>query len=150
MSDINTQTFDTQIIDEFRANAGKVGGMFEGANMLLITTTGAKSGRSVTVPLVYLSDGDRIVLIASDGGGDRHPAWYHNLRANPEVTVEIGIEKFQAMAHDIAGPERDRLYAAMVEVQPGFAEYQEGTTRRIPVVAVYRHATWAFRAAARR
>ncbi|MEU0504210.1 nitroreductase family deazaflavin-dependent oxidoreductase [Nocardia sp. NPDC005998] len=130
--------FNAQVIDEFRANEGKVGGMFEGARMVLITTTGAKSGRQVTSPLVYLPDGERIVLIASNGGADKHPAWYHNLRANPEFTVEIGTESYPAKAEVVTGTERDELYARMVEIMPGFGEYQANTSRVIPVVAVHR------------
>ncbi|WP_227999999.1 nitroreductase family deazaflavin-dependent oxidoreductase [Nocardia australiensis] len=130
--------FNTQIIEEFRANGGKVGGMFEGANMVLITTTGAKSGRQILNPLAYLPDNERIVLIASNGGADKNPAWYHNLRANPELTVEIGTEKYPAKAVIVTGPERNELYARMVEIMPGFAEYQANTERVIPVVTVYR------------
>ncbi|WP_328402045.1 nitroreductase family deazaflavin-dependent oxidoreductase [Nocardia sp. NBC_00403] len=132
--------FNAQIIEEFRANDGKVGGMFEGAHMVLITTTGAKSGRQILNPLVYLPDGERVVIIASNGGADKHPAWYHNLRANPELTVEIGTEKYPAKAEFVTGIERDELYARMVEILPGFAEYEAKTERVIPVVAVYRRA----------
>ncbi|MEV4238771.1 MULTISPECIES: nitroreductase family deazaflavin-dependent oxidoreductase [unclassified Nocardia] len=130
--------FNAQVINEFRANAGQVGGMFEGAAMVLITTIGAKSGRQVTSPLVYLPDGERIVLIASNGGADKHPAWYHNLRANAEFTVELGTESYTAKAEVVTGAERDELYARMVEIMPGFGEYQAKTSRVIPVVAVYR------------
>ncbi|WP_330255453.1 nitroreductase family deazaflavin-dependent oxidoreductase [Nocardia sp. NBC_00565] len=132
--------FNAQVINEFRANEGKVGGMFEDAPMVLITTTGAKSGRQVTSPLVYLPDGERIVLIASNGGADKHPAWYHNLRANPELTVEIGTESYPAKAEVVIGTERDELYARMVEIMPGFGEYQAKTSRLIPVLALYRQA----------
>ncbi|MEU2255344.1 nitroreductase family deazaflavin-dependent oxidoreductase [Nocardia xishanensis] len=133
--------FNAQVIEEFRANGGRVGGMFEGrTNMVVITTTGAKSGRQVTNPLVFLPDGDRMVLIASNGGADRHPAWYHNLRAAPELTVEVGTEKFRATAEFVTGPERDELYDRMVELMPAFGEYRAKTTRVIPVVAVRRDA----------
>ncbi|WP_306796361.1 nitroreductase family deazaflavin-dependent oxidoreductase [Nocardia sp. XZ_19_369] len=138
--DSEPKSFNQQVIDEFRANAGKVGGMFEGAAMVLITTTGAKSGRRITTPLVYLPDGDRVVLIASNGGNDKHPAWYHNLRADPDLTVEIGTEQYAAKAEVVSGAERDELYARMVEIMPGFAEYQAKTSRVIPVFAVYRSA----------
>ncbi|MET8777196.1 nitroreductase family deazaflavin-dependent oxidoreductase [Nocardia sp. NPDC004654] len=131
--------FNAQVIEEFRANGGRVGGMFEGrTNMVLITTTGAKSGRQVTNPLVYLPDGDRMVLVASNGGADRHPAWYHNLRAKPELTVEVGTEKFHAAAEFVTGAERDELYDRMVELMPAFGDYRAKTTRVIPVVAVQR------------
>lgn len=130
--------FNQKVIEEFRANAGKVGGPFEGADLLLLTTTGAKSGRRVTTPVMYLEDGGRLVVIASKAGADHHPAWFHNLRANPEVTVEAGTDTFQARASVVDRPERDRLYARMVEKAPGFAEYEEKTSRVIPVVALER------------
>lgn len=131
--------FNANVIKEFRANGGKVGGMFEGrTNMVLITTTGAKSGRETTNPLVYVPDTDRIVIIASNGGDDKHPAWYHNLRADPELTVELGTETYTGKAEFVTGPESDELYARMVEIMPQFADYKAKTTRRIPVVAVYR------------
>ncbi|WP_158887060.1 nitroreductase family deazaflavin-dependent oxidoreductase [Amycolatopsis anabasis] len=128
--------WNQQIIEEFRANGGKVGGPFEGATLLLLTTTGAKSGERRVSPVAYLRDGDRLVIIASYAGSPKNPAWYHNLKANPEVTVEIGTETHQAVATEVTGAERDRLYAAMVEVMPGFAEYQEKTTRVIPVITL--------------
>ncbi|WP_067702586.1 nitroreductase/quinone reductase family protein [Nocardia jejuensis] len=131
--------FNTGVIEEFRANEGRVGGMFEGnPNMVVITTVGAKSGREITNPLVCLPDGDRIVLIASNGGADKNPAWYHNLRANPEFTVETGTETYRAEAEFITGEERDRLYARMVEIMPGFGDYERATTRVIPVIAANR------------
>ena len=130
--------FNRQIIEEFRANGGKVGGPFAGAPMLLLTTTGAKSGRPHTTPLVYSTDGDRIVVIASKAGAPTHPAWYHNLVANPTVTVEVGTEKYQASAEVPTGAERDRLFDAQAALMPNFAEYQRNTTRRIPVVRLTR------------
>ncbi|MFI6176634.1 nitroreductase family deazaflavin-dependent oxidoreductase [Nonomuraea sp. NPDC051191] len=133
-----TNSFNQQIIDEFRANEGRVGGPFEGASLVLLTTTGAKSGNRTTTPVMYLADGDRYVIIASNAGADNHPAWYHNLRANPAATAEIGTETFEVKADFIEGDERDRLYARMVEIAPGFAEYEAKTSRRIPVVALSR------------
>ncbi|MFC4008227.1 nitroreductase family deazaflavin-dependent oxidoreductase [Nonomuraea purpurea] len=130
--------FNQQVIDEFRANEGRVGGMFEGAPLVLLTTTGAKSGRSTTSPVMYLKDDDRYVVVASNAGGDAHPAWYHNLRATPAATAEIGRETFTVRAEIAEGEERDRLYARMVAVQPTFAEYQAKTSRRIPVVVLRR------------
>lgn len=130
--------FNQQIIEEFRANGGRVGGYFEGSALLLLTTTGARSGRQVVSPVMYLEDEGRHIVIASNAGADRHPAWYHNLTARPEVTVEVGTETFRAKAVVVEGEERDRLYARMVEREPGFAEYQAKTTRRIPVVALHR------------
>ncbi|NDL60477.1 nitroreductase family deazaflavin-dependent oxidoreductase [Phytoactinopolyspora mesophila] len=130
--------FNDKIIEEFRANGGKVGGDFEGAPMLLLTTTGAKTGLLRTSPLVYTRDGDRFVVIASNGGADSHPAWYFNIVANPVVTVEVGTEKLEAKAN-IAGPaERDRLFAAQAELMPGFKEYEAKTDRVIPVVTLER------------
>ncbi|MER6579429.1 nitroreductase family deazaflavin-dependent oxidoreductase [Nonomuraea sp. NPDC001023] len=136
-----TNSFNQQVIDEFRANEGRVGGPFEGASLVLLTTTGAKSGRPTTTPVMYLADGDRYVIIASNAGADNHPAWYHNLRANPTATAEIGTETFEVKADFIEGDERDRLYARMVEIAPGFAEYEAKTSRRIPVVALNRTAS---------
>ncbi|MEV0615044.1 nitroreductase family deazaflavin-dependent oxidoreductase [Nonomuraea sp. NPDC050404] len=133
--------FNQQIIDEFRANEGRVGGMFDGAPLVLLTTTGAKSGRSVTTPVMYLEDGERYVVIASNAGADNHPAWYHNLRGTPEATVEVGTDKFGATAEFVEGAERDRLYARMVAIAPGFADYEAKTTRRIPVVALLKNAS---------
>jgi deazaflavin-dependent oxidoreductase (nitroreductase family) len=133
--------FNAKIIAEFRANDGKVGGMFEGANMVLITTTGAKSGRQRTNPLVYLPDGDRIVVFASNGGADTNPAWFHNVKANPEITVEVGTDKYDATAQQVEDrTERDALYARIVAVNPGFGEYEKNTERVIPVVALNRKA----------
>jgi deazaflavin-dependent oxidoreductase (nitroreductase family) len=129
--------WNQNIITEFRANAGKVGGQFEGKDLLLLTTTGAKTGLPRTNPAAYIRDGDRFVIIASKAGAPDNPDWYHNLLANPKVTLEIGTDTIEATATPItAGPERDRLYAAMVEVMPGFAEYETKTDRVIPVVAL--------------
>ncbi|MEU2034061.1 nitroreductase family deazaflavin-dependent oxidoreductase [Nocardia amamiensis] len=127
--------WNTQIIEEFRANQGKVGGPFAGRELLLLTTTGARSGLPRTNPLAFIRDGDDIIVIASKAGAPTNPDWFHNLRATPEATLEIGTETVRVTATPITeGPERDRLYAAMVEVMPGFAEYQEKTDRVIPVV----------------
>ncbi|MEU7142273.1 nitroreductase family deazaflavin-dependent oxidoreductase [Nocardia sp. NPDC046473] len=131
--------FNADVIEEFLANGGKVSGYFEGRNMVLITTTGAKTGRQIRNPLVYLPDGERIVLIASNAGADKNPAWYHNLRANPELEVDLGTEKYWARAESVTGTERDELYARMVAEIPSFADYEASTTRKIPVFAVYRY-----------
>jgi deazaflavin-dependent oxidoreductase (nitroreductase family) len=131
--------FNRQVIEEFRSNDGRVGGMFEGAPMILVTHTGRKSGQEYTTPLVYTRDGDDYVVIASKGGADTHPVWYLNIQANPRVRVEVGNEAFDAVAriHD-DGPERDRLYAAQAELMPNFKAYAENTDRRIPVVVLSR------------
>jgi deazaflavin-dependent oxidoreductase (nitroreductase family) len=128
------------IIDEFRANAGKVGGQFAGRTLLLLHTTGAKSGETRVNPLVYIPDSERYVIVASKGGAPTNPDWYYNLSANPEVTVEVGSEKFQAVAQVTAEPERTRLYEKMETVNPGFTEYKSKTTRSIPVITLTRKA----------
>ncbi|MEP6870680.1 MAG: nitroreductase family deazaflavin-dependent oxidoreductase [Anaerolineaceae bacterium] len=130
--------FNLKIIEEFRANGGETFGMFKGRPLLLLTTTGAKSGESRTTPLVYSKDGNRVVIIASMGGAPKHPAWYLNLAANPAVSVELGTEKFAATASSAVGAERDRLYAQQAEMMPAFKEYEQKTTRRIPVVLLER------------
>ena len=136
MADVND--FNRNLIDEFRANDGKVTGPFEGAPLLLLTTTGAKSGNTRTNPVVYTRDGDRLVIIASKGGSPTSPDWYHNLVANPLVTIEVPGEKFEAKASVARGDEHDRLFAAQAAVMPQFGEYQEKTTRQLPVVILER------------
>jgi deazaflavin-dependent oxidoreductase (nitroreductase family) len=130
--------FNQQIIDEFRTNEGRVGGMFDGSPLVLLTTTGAKSGKQTTTPVMFVEDGDRYVVIASNGGADHNPAWYHNLRATPEATAEVGAQEFGVKAVFVDGEERDRLYARMVESAAQFAEYEAKTSRRIPVIALQR------------
>ncbi|MFI2782449.1 nitroreductase/quinone reductase family protein [Streptomyces sp. ALB3] len=135
--------FNQQVIEEFRANGGTVGGMFAGAPLLLLTTTGARSGRTRTNPAVYAQDGDRLLVFASNAGGPRHPDWYRNLLADPRVTVEIGtgdggVETFAATAVPVDGEERDRLYQAQCARDPAFIAYQAGTTRVIPVISLNR------------
>jgi len=126
------------IIDEFRANAGKVGGPFAGRTLLLLHTIGAKSGLERINPVAYITDGDQLVIIASKGGAPTNPHWYHNLVAHPSASVEVGTEKFEVQASVTAEPERTRLYNKMVEMMPGFAEYQRKTKRTIPVIALRR------------
>ena len=128
--------FNRTIIDEFRANGGKVGGQFEGAPMVLITTTGAKSGQPRTNPLMYLPDGDRVVIFASKAGAPTNPDWFHNIVANPQVTVEIGADRYEARATVVSGDERDELYARQAAAYPGFADYAANTERVIPVVVL--------------
>lgn len=130
--------FNRGVIAEFRANAGKVGGPFEGAPMVLITHTGAKSGKEYTTPLVHSLDGDDVVIIASKGGAPDDPQWFRNLVANPSVTVELGTESYAGVAHVAEGAERDRLYAAQAALMPNFDEYAAKTTRVIPVVVIRR------------
>lgn len=126
------------VIPEFRANGGQCGGRWEGNPMVLLTTIGAKSGKDRTSPLTYTTDGDRIVLIASRAGDVRHPDWYYNLVANPDVVIELGTERFEATASVADEPERTRLLDARVEVMPRFGDYVEKTDRVIPVVVVER------------
>jgi deazaflavin-dependent oxidoreductase (nitroreductase family) len=130
--------FNKKVIDEFRSSGGKVSGQFAGAPMIIITHKGAKSGNTYTSPLVYSKDGDRYVIIASKAGAPKNPSWYHNLVAHPEVTVEIGAEKFKAKASEAKGPERDRLFAAQAKMMPQFNEYQQKTARKIPVLVLER------------
>jgi deazaflavin-dependent oxidoreductase (nitroreductase family) len=126
--------FNDKVIAEFRANEGRVGGPFEGAPMALVTTTGAKTGRRTTSPMMYLPEDGHTYVFASKGGAPTNPAWYHNMVANPGVTVEIGTETHEATAVPVTGAERDRIYARQADLYPGFAEYEKKTTRVIPVV----------------
>ena len=130
--------FNRQLMAEFRANGGKVSGMFAGAPLLLLTTTGARSGQPREVPLVYTTDNGRVVVIASKGGSPTHPDWFHNLRANPEVTVELGTETYPARATIAKGAERQRLFDQMAAQMPNFAEYQRNTARQLPVIVLER------------
>ncbi|MEU5987668.1 nitroreductase/quinone reductase family protein [Spirillospora sp. NPDC047418] len=129
--------FNRQIIEEFRANGGRVGGPFEGGRLLLLTTTGARTGARHTTPLGYLPDGEgRVLVIASAGGAPKDPAWFHNLVANPRVTVESGDFTYEADAVVLAGAERDAAFARAAEADPGWAEYEAGSGRTLPVVAL--------------
>jgi deazaflavin-dependent oxidoreductase (nitroreductase family) len=128
--------FNRAIIEEFRANGGKVGGSFEGAPVLLLTSTGARTGERRTTPLMYMPDGERMVIFASKGGAPTNPAWYHNLRANPSATVEVGADTVDVDAAVTSGEERERLFKHQAELYPQFAEYAEKTTREIPVLAL--------------
>ena len=136
MSDFND--WNKKNIEEFRANAGKVGGRFEGKTLLLLHTVGAKSGQERINPVAYIRDGDRYVIIASKGGAPTHPQWYHNLVAHPLVTVEVGTETFQVKAAVTSEPERTRLYNKMAEMLSSFNEYQKKTSRVIPVITLTR------------
>ncbi|MFJ8915423.1 nitroreductase family deazaflavin-dependent oxidoreductase [Amycolatopsis sp. NPDC102389] len=132
--------WNKNIIKEFRENEGKVGGPFEGGSLLLLTTIGAKSGEPRTSPLAYAEEDGKYVVAASYAGADKNPAWYHNILANPKVTVEVGTEKFEATATVVLEDraERDRLYAKMVSIMPGFADYEQKTDRVIPIVTLSR------------
>jgi len=130
--------FNSGIIEEFRANGGKVGGPFEGAPLLLLTSTGARSGASRVNPMMYLADGARLYVFATKAGAPTNPDWYHNLLAHPQVTVEVGEERFDVTASVLTGAERDEIYQRQAALFPGFAEYQANTTRTIPVIALDR------------
>lgn len=137
MSEIND--FNAKMIEEFRANHGKLGGGFEGAPMVLLTTTGARSGKTRVNPLASLPRDGKLYVFASKGGAPTNPDWFRNLVAHPDVEVEFGDEKYEATAVVIEGPERDRVFAAQVERMPGFGEYQKNSGGRvIPVVELRR------------
>jgi deazaflavin-dependent oxidoreductase (nitroreductase family) len=126
--------FNSRIIEEFHANAGRVGGMFENTPLLLLHHTGAKTGASRINPLAYNTDGDRYVIYASKGGAPSNPDWYHNLKAHPKVTIEVGTDTIDVLASEATGEERERLFHEQAERSPAFAEYQEKTARKIPVI----------------
>jgi deazaflavin-dependent oxidoreductase (nitroreductase family) len=127
------KAFNEAITDEFRANDGKVGGQFEGAELLLLTTTGAKSGQPRVSPLAYFRIDGKLLIIGSFAGADVNPAWVHNLRANPSAHIEVGNESCDVTARELPSAERDELFGRITAASPGFAEYQAKTTRVIPV-----------------
>lgn len=131
-------SFHQSVIDEFRANEGKVGGPFEGGDLLLLTTTGARSGAPRTTPLGYVRHGDSFLVVGSNLGGPRHPGWYHNLLARPVVRVEVGTRTFEALAVPAEGARREELFAHVVRAAPGYGEYQDATSRPLPVVVLER------------
>lgn len=140
MPDPDVRSFNEQLIEEFRAHGGKVSGAFEGAPLLLLTTTGAKTGRQRTTPVVYATDGDRLVVFASKAGAPTNPDWYRNLIASGQATVEVGADRFDVDAEELHGAERDLFFEAQATAMPAFAGYAEKTSRMIPVVALRRRA----------
>ncbi len=132
------KSFNTAIADEFRANAGKVGGQFEGADLLLLTTTGAKSGQQRVSPLAYFNIDGKLIIIGSYAGAPKDPAWVHNLRANPQAHIEVGTDAFDVTAHELPLAERDQLFDKVSAAAPGFAEYQSKTSRVIPLFELQR------------
>jgi deazaflavin-dependent oxidoreductase (nitroreductase family) len=134
MADMNE--WNRGIIDEFRANAGKVGGQFEGAPLLLLHSTGARSGEERINPVVYQADDDRFVIFASKAGAPTNPAWFHNLVASPQTSIEVGDRTVKVVARVAEGDERDRIWSRQKELMPGFADYEAKTTRQIPVVVL--------------
>jgi deazaflavin-dependent oxidoreductase (nitroreductase family) len=131
--------WNQQIIEEFRANEGRVGGMFEDAPMIIIHHVGAKSGTVRQTPLVHFPEGEgRTVIVASAGGAPQNPAWYHNLKAVPKIEVEVGAETYPVVAEEITGAERDELWQRVVSEKPGFGEYEKKTDRTIPLLRLTR------------
>jgi len=130
--------YNSQIIDEFHANEGKVGGPFEGATLLLLTHRGAKTGTARTNPLAYIEEDGRYFVFGSKGGASTNPDWYYNLRANPNATIEIGTEQFDVTAEVLTGEDRDRVWGRNVRERPAFGEYEKRTSRQIPVIALTR------------
>jgi deazaflavin-dependent oxidoreductase (nitroreductase family) len=129
---------NAKVIEEFRSNGGQMSGNFATMPLVLLHTTSAKTGQERTIPLAHMRDGDRVLIFASKGGNPKHPDWYHTILANPNVTVEVGTETFEAEAVVLTGEERDQLFAKQAESQPVFAEYQTRTERQIPVIALNR------------
>jgi len=132
------KAFNNSIVDEFRANGGKVGGPFEGATLLLLTTTGAKSGEPRLAPLAYLTIDGKTIIIGSKAGADTNPDWVHNLRANPQAHVEVGTDAYDVTARELPPEERDEMYPKVVELAPGFGDYQAKTSRVIPLFELKR------------
>jgi deazaflavin-dependent oxidoreductase (nitroreductase family) len=130
------EDFNLRVIEEFRANEGRVGGPFEGGTLLLLHHVGARTGEPRINPLMYNRDGDRYVVFASKAGAPTNPGWYHNLKANPNASIEVGTDTIGVVASEVTGEERDRLYNAQAELRPQFAEYQSKTDRVIPVVVL--------------
>ena len=132
--------YNRQLIEEFRANRNKVGGPFENRPLLLLTTMGAKSGQPRTTPMMYIPDGEHLLVVASNAGAPSHPDWYRNLVAHPHVTVEVRSETFDALVVVAEGEERQRLWAKIVELYPFFTEHQAKIARQIPVIVLSRQA----------
>lgn len=130
--------FNSHTIAEFRKNHGRVGGNFEGAPLLLLHTVGRRTGRERVNPLMYLKDGERLLVFASKGGADTNPDWYYNLKAHPDTHVEVEDETIDIHAQEVLGTERDALYARQAALYPRFADYQQSTKRIIPVIGLTR------------
>jgi len=139
MPDTETiNAFNKAIADEFRSNGGKVGGQFENADLLLLTTTGAKSGQSRLSPLAYFRIDGKLIIVGSFAGAPQNPAWVHNLRANPRAHVEVASEAYDVTARELPSAERDELFPKLAAAAPGFAEYQSKTSRVIPLFELQR------------
>jgi deazaflavin-dependent oxidoreductase (nitroreductase family) len=136
---IDQNAYNRQLIEDFRATRSASGGPLDGRPLLLLTTTGAKSGQRRTTPLMYIRNADRLIVIASNAGAPSHPDWYHNLVAHPDVTVEVGTETFDARAVVLEGAARQQLWTTLIEQYPFFIDHQAKITRQIPLVALERH-----------
>jgi deazaflavin-dependent oxidoreductase (nitroreductase family) len=136
MADSELSDFNSKVIAEFRENGGKVGKMFEGSKLLLLHHVGARSDERRITPLVYLDDGERYVIYASKAGAPSNPAWYHNLKANPDVEIEVGTEKLRVHADEVSGEERERLFEEQQRLMPQFSDYAQKTDRIIPVLVL--------------
>jgi deazaflavin-dependent oxidoreductase (nitroreductase family) len=132
------KAFNTSIVDEFRANGGVVGGPFEGATLLLLTTTGAKSGQLRLAPLAYLTIDGKLLIVGSKAGADTNPDWVHNLRANPQAHIEVGTDAYDVIARELPRDERDETYPKVVAAAPGFGDYEKRTNRVIPLFELTR------------
>jgi len=132
----NRNDWNARTIAEFRSNHGKVGGPYEGAPLLLLHHIGARTGKPRINPVMYLKDGDRYIIFASKGGANTNPDYYYNLKAHPDIEIEVGDERIEVRAKEITGPERDQLYARQASLYPAFTEYQHQTNRIIPVIAL--------------
>lgn len=135
---LDQNAYNRQLIEDFRASRSKEAKPLDGRPLLLLTTTGARSNQSRTTPLMYIPDGERLLIIASNAGAPKHPDWYHNLVAHPRVSVEVGNESYEATADVIEGPERESLWKRIIELYPFFVEHQGKITRQIPIVALER------------
>ena len=140
MPDIETlKSFNTGLVEEFRANGGKVGGKYQGANLLLLTTTGAKTGQPRVTPLAYFRFDGRLIIVGGSWGAQSHPAWVRNLRANPSVRVEVGTESYDATARELPAAEREPVWTQLIATAPVIGEYQSRTDRVIPLFELHRH-----------
>ena len=138
---MDQKAYNLQLIEEFRASRHQAGGPFEKRQLLVLTTTGARSGQRHSTPMMFVREGDGLMVIASNAGAPQHPDWYHNLVAHPQVTVEVGTETFEATAVVVQGEERQRLWDSLVVAFPFFAEHQAKVTRQIPLVLLTRRAS---------
>jgi deazaflavin-dependent oxidoreductase (nitroreductase family) len=132
------QEFNKNLVEEFRANGGKVGGQFAGADLLLLTTTGAKSGQPRLAPLAYLTIDGKMIIIGSKAGADTNPDWVHNLRANPEARIEVGVDAYDVVSRELPSDEREAMFDKVVAAAPAFGDYQSKTSRVIPLFELQR------------